>query len=265
MRTDEQATGNVLVEVEDGIAVVTVNRPQALNALNAEVVEALESVLRDVEENADVRAVVITGAGEKAFVAGGDIKEMAAMDPAGARAFSQRGHRLITFMEQMRKPVIAAVNGYSLGGGLELALACDFIYASEKARLGLTEVTLGVIPGWGGTQNLPRLIGPNRAKELIFSGKQLTAQQAHEWGLVNEVTPADELMPRAMELARVIARNGTLAVSAAKEAIVSGLGMTKENGLRLEGVLFGLLFDSDDQKEGMRAFVEKRPAAFKGK
>ncbi len=212
-----------------------------------------------------MKVVVITGAGEKAFVAGADIKEMAAMDPAAARAFSQRGHRLIPFMEQMKKPIIAAVNGYALGGGLELALACDFIYASEKAKLGLTEVTLGVIPGFGGTQNLPRLIGPNRAKELIFSGRQLTAQQAREWGIVNEVAPAEELMPRVMELAQRIARNGMLAVSAAKEAIVNGLNMTKENGLRLEGAVFGLLFDSEDQKEGMRAFVEKRPAAFKGK
>jgi enoyl-CoA hydratase len=256
---------SILIDIVDGIGVVTINRPQVLNALNSEVVEALQSALREVERNADVKVVVITGAGEKAFVAGGDIKEMSAMDPAAARAFSRRGHRLITFMEQMTKPIIAAVNGYALGGGLELALACDFIYASETARLGLPEVTLGAIPGFGGTQNLPRLIGPNRAKELIFSGRQLTAQQAREWGLVNEVAPADELMTRVMELAKKIALNGTLAVSTAKEAIVNGLNMTKENGLRLEGAVFALLFDSEDQKEGMRAFVEKRPAAFKGK
>jgi enoyl-CoA hydratase len=255
----------VLTEITNGIAVVTINRPQNLNALNSEVVTALENSLRDVEQNADVKVVVITGAGEKAFVAGGDIKEMTSMDSAAARAFSQRGHRLIAFMEQMKKPIIAAVNGYALGGGLELALACDFIYASEKAKLGLTEVTLGVIPGFGGTQNLPRLIGPNRAKELIFSGKQLTAQQARDWGLVNEVAPAEELMTRVMEIAQKIARNGALAVSAAKEAIVNGLDMSKEDGLRYEGAVFGLLFDSEDQKEGMGAFVEKRPAAFKGK
>ncbi len=255
---------NVLIEIDDGIGVVTVNRPQLRNALSSETVEALESALREVEANADVKVVVITGAG-KAFVAGADIKEMSTMDTAAARAFSQRGHRLITLMEQMKKPIIAAVNGYALGGGLELALACDFIYAAEEARLGLPEVTLGVIPGFGGTQNLPRLIGPNRAKELIFTGRQLTAQQAREWGLVNEVVPADELMTRVMELAQNIARNGTLAISTAKEAVVSGLNVTKENGLRLEGALFGLLFDSEDQKEGMHAFLEKRPAAFKGK
>ncbi len=255
---------NVLIEIDDGIGVVTVNRPQLRNALSSETVEALESALREVEANADVKVVVITGAG-KAFVAGADIKEMSTMDTAAARAFSQRGHRLITLMEQMKKPIIAAVNGYALGGGLELALACDFIYAAEEARLGLPEVTLGVIPGFGGTQNLPRLIGPSRSKELIFTGRQLTAQQAREWGLVNEVVPADELMTRVMELAQNIARNGTLAISTAKEAVVSGLNVTKENGLRLEGALFGLLFDSEDQKEGMHAFLEKRPAAFKGK
>jgi enoyl-CoA hydratase len=256
---------SVLIKIVGGIGVVTINRPQVLNALNSEVVEALESALREVERNADVKVVVITGAGEKAFVAGSDIKEMATMDPATARAFSQRGHRLITFMEQMTKPIIAAVNGYALGGGLELALACDFIYASEEARLGLPEVTIGVIPGFGGTQNLPRLIGPKRANELIFTGIQLTAQHAREWGIVNEVVPAEELMTRVMELAQRIARNGMLAVSTAKEAMVNGLNMTKENGLRFEGVVFGLLFDSEDQKEGMRAFVEKRPAVFKGK
>ncbi len=255
---------NVLIEIDDGIGVVTVNRPQLRNALSSETVEALESALREVEANADVKVVVITGAG-KAFVAGADIKEMSTMDTAAARAFSQRGHRLITLMEQMKKPIIAAVNGYALGGGLELALACDFIYAAEEARLGLPEVTLGVIPGFGGTQNLPRLIGPSRSKELIFTGRQLTAQQAREWGLVNEVVPADELMTRVMELAQNIARNGTLAISTAKEAVVSGLNVTKENGLRLEGALFGLLFDSEDQKEGMHALLEKRPAAFKGK
>ena len=255
---------SVLIEMADGIGVVTINRPQVRNALNSGTVEALASALREVERNVDVKVIVITGVG-KVFVAGADIKEMAAMDPAAARAFSQRGHRLIGFMEQMKKPIIAAVNGYALGGGLELALACDFIYAAEDAKVGLPEVTLGVIPGFGGTQNLPRAIGPYRAKELIFSGRQLTAQQARDWGLVNEVVPADELMARVMELAQNIARNGLLAISAAKQAIVNGLNGTKENGLLLEGALFGLIFDSEDQKEGMRAFVEKRPAAFKGK
>jgi enoyl-CoA hydratase len=261
----EVESHSVLIEIADEIGVVTINRPQALNALNAETMEALGSALREVERNVDVKVVVITGAGNKAFVAGADIKEMATMGPTEARAFSQRGHRLITLMEQMKKPIIGAVNGYALGGGLELALACDFIYAADVAKLGLPEVTLGIIPGFGGTQNLPRLIGPNRAKELIFSGRQLSAEQAREWGLVNEVVRADELMGRVMEVAQKIARNGMLAISTAKEAVVNGLNVTKEDGLRLEGAVFGLLFDSEDQKEGMRAFLEKRPAAFRGK
>ncbi|KAF0108086.1 MAG: Enoyl-CoA hydratase/isomerase [Anaerolineaceae bacterium] len=256
---------NLLIETTDGIAVVTINRPQSLNALNSDVVAELDSALHALEADAGVKVVVITGAGEKAFVAGGDIKEMLDMDPAAGRAFAQRGQQMIRAIEQMKKPVIAAVNGYALGGGLELALACDFIYASEKAKLGLPEVTLGIMPGFGGTQNLPRLIGPNRAKEMIFSGKQLTAGQAREWGLVNEVAPAEELMARVMEIAKRIAANGALGVSAAKDAVSHGLDMAKEDGLRYEGAVFGLLFNSEDQKEGMRAFVEKRPAEFKGK
>ncbi len=258
-------TKNILTEITDGIGILTINRPQSLNSLNTEVVEELESALREMEQNAAVKVVIVTGAGEKAFVAGADIREMTGMDPAAGRAFARRGQQMIRSIEQMRKPVIAAVNGYALGGGLELALACDFIYASEKARLGLPEVTLGIMPGFGGTQNLPRLIGPNRARELIFSGKQLTAGQARDWGIVNEVVPAEELMPRVMEIAQKIAHNGTLGVAAAKDAIVNGLNMSKEDGLRYEGALFGLLFATEDQKEGTRAFIEKRPAEFKGK
>lgn len=254
-----------LVEINEGVAWLTVNRPESLNALTSEIVVALEAVLRDLEQNPDVKAVVVTGAGEKAFVAGGDIKEMAAMGPLEAKDYARRGQQLIAFIEKMSKPVIAAVNGYALGGGLELALACDFIYASEKARLGLPEVTLGVIPGFGGTQNLPRLIGPNRAKELIFSGKTLTAQQAKEWGIVNEVFPPEELRAKVTETAQVIARNGTVAVASAKDAIVHGLDMSKEDGLRYESALFASLFATEDQKEGMQAFLAKRKAEFKGK
>jgi len=256
---------NILLEVSDSIGILTLNRPESLNALNTEVVEELEIALGEMEQNAAVKVVIITGAGEKAFVAGGDIKEMANMDPAAGRAFAQRGHRMIQYVEKMRKPVIAAVNGYALGGGLELALACDFIYAAEKAKLGLPEVTLGIMPGFGGTQNLARLIGPNRAKEMIFSGKQLTAQQARDWGIVNEVVPAEELMARVTEIARKIAHNGTLGVAAAKDAVANGQNMSKEDGLRYESALFGLLFATEDQKEGTRAFIEKRPAEFKSK
>jgi enoyl-CoA hydratase len=256
---------HVLIEGFDNISWLKINRPDSLNALNSEVVESLEYALRDLEQDAAVNVVVITGAGEKAFVAGGDIKEMEAMAPLAARAFARKGQQLIEYIEKMHKPVIAAVNGYALGGGLELALACDFIYASEKAKLGLPEVTLGVIPGFGGTQNLARLIGPNKAKELIFSGKILSAQQAKEWGIVNEVFPAEELQAKVMQIAQLIARNGMIAVASAKDAVVNGLNMTKEDGLRYESSLFATLFATEDQKEGMRAFIAKRKAEFKGR
>jgi enoyl-CoA hydratase len=256
---------HILIEVRDNIGWLRINRPDSLNALNSEVVESLEYSLHNLEQDTTVKVVVISGAGEKAFVAGGDIKEMAEMTPLKARAFARKGHQMIEYIEKMHKPVIAAVNGYALGGGLELALACDFIYASEKARLGLPEVTLGVIPGFGGTQNLPRLIGPNKARELIFSGKVLGAQQAKEWGLVNEVFPAEELDAKVMEIARLIARNGMLAVASAKEAIVNGLNMAKEDGLRYESSLFATLFTTQDQKEGMLAFMAKRKAEFTGR
>jgi enoyl-CoA hydratase len=256
---------NVLVEIIDGIGWLTVNRPDSLNVLNSEVVAALESALRDLEQDAAVKVVVLTGAGEKAFVAGGDIKEMADMGSLQAKAYARKGQQMVAYIEKMHKPVIAAVNGYALGGGLELALACDFIYASEKAKLGLPEVTLGVMPGFGGTQNLPRLVGPNRAKELIFSGKSLTAQQAKEWGLVNEVFPAEELRAKVTEIAQKISQNGLVAVASAKDSVVNGLNMSKEDGLRYESSLFANLFATEDQKEGMQAFVAKRKAEFKGK
>lgn len=258
-------TKNILIEVIENIGWLKINRPESLNALNSEVVESLENSLRDLEHDEEVKVVVITGAGEKAFVAGGDIREMAAMGPLAARAFSRKGQQMIEFIQKMSKPVIAAVNGYALGGGLELALACDFIYASEKAKLGLTEVTLGVIPGFGGTQTLPRLIGPNKARELIFSGKVLSAQQAKEWGMVNEVFSNEDLKARVMEIARAIAQNGIMAVASAKDAIVNGANMGKEDGLRYESAMFATLFATEDQKEGMQAFINKRKAVYTGR
>jgi enoyl-CoA hydratase len=212
-----------------------------------------------------VQAVVITGAGEKAFVAGADIKEMAAMTSYQGHQFALQGQRVMLLIEKMTKPVIAAVNGYALGGGLELALACDIIYASENAKLGFPEVSLGIIPGFGGTQNLSRLIGPNRAKELVFSGRIIPAQKALAWGIVNELCPQGELAERTMALAREIVKNGSLGVGYAKNAIVNGLNMTKEDGFRYESSLFGVLFATEDQKEGMGAFVEKRKARFQGR
>jgi len=258
-------TNNILWEITDGIALVTVNRPESLNALNCKVLAELECALYEIELDKTAKAVVITGAGNKAFVAGADIKEMAAMTSFEGHRFALQGQRVMLFIEKMTKPVIAAVNGYALGGGLELALACDVIYASENAKLGFPEVTLGIIPGFGGTQNLPRLIGPNRAKELVLSGRVIGAEKALAWGLVNEVCPQAELQEKALGLAREIAKNGSLAVGYAKNAIVNGLNMSKEDGFRYEGSLFGVLFGTQDQKEGMNAFVEKRKAQFEGK
>jgi enoyl-CoA hydratase len=256
---------HILIEVSDNIGWVKINRPEILNALNFELIASLTQSLLDFEQDAAVKVVVITGAGEKAFVAGGDIKEMARMAPIAARAFGRNGQQLIESIEKMTKPVIAAVNGYALGGGLELALACDFIYASEKARFGLPEVTLGVIPGFGGTQNLPRLIGPNKARELIFTGRQLTASQAREWGIVNEVFPAGELIPKVKEIALAIANNAMIAIASAKDAIVNGLDIPKQDGLLYESSLFATLFSTEDQKEGMQAFIAKRKPQFKGR
>ena len=256
---------SLLIETIGGVATLTVNRPQSLNALNNEVLGELECALYELNMDAGIKAVVVTGAGEKAFVAGADIKEMAQMSSFEGHAFAQKGQRVMLLMEEMKKPVIAAVNGFALGGGLELALACDFIYASHKAKVGFPEVTLGIMPGFGGTQNLARLIGPNRANEMIFTGRMLDADKAYAWGIVNEVFPPEELLAKAQETARTIAQVGTLGVAYAKDAITNGLNMGKEDGFRYEASLFGVLFATEDQREGMGAFVEKRRAAFRGR
>ncbi|HTP65093.1 MAG TPA: enoyl-CoA hydratase-related protein [Geobacteraceae bacterium] len=253
---------NVLTENTDGVATLTVNRPQSLNALNGEVLAELECIVHGLERDAAVKAVILTGSGDKAFVAGADIKEMAEMNSYEGHAFALKGQRVMLAIEKMKKPVIAAVNGYALGGGLELALACDFIYASEKAKVGFPEVTLGIMPGFGGTQNLARLIGPNRANELIFTGRVIDASKACAWGIVNEVVAPEELLARSRETAATIARAGLLGVAYAKDAIANGLNMGKEDGFRYEASLFGVLFATEDQKEGMRAFMAKRKAGF---
>lgn len=256
---------NLLIETADGVATLTVNRPQALNALNSEVLTELVSAFYQLEYDPAVRVVILTGAGEKAFAAGADIKEMAAMSSFEGHQFAIKGQHVMLAMEKMKTPVIAAVNGFALGGGLELALGCDFIYASEKAKLGFPEVTLGIIPGFGGTQNLARLIGKNKANELIFTGRIITADKAQAWGIVNEVFAPEELLAKARETAAAIAGVGPLGVSYAKNAIANGLNMGKEDGFRYEASLFGVLFGTADQKEGMGAFVEKRKAVFTGK
>jgi enoyl-CoA hydratase len=256
---------NLLLETTEGITTLTINRREALNSLNSSVIAELECALFELDLDAAVKAVVLTGAGEKAFVAGADIKEMSVMSSFEAHDFVRKTQRMMLLISRMRKPVIAAVNGYALGGGLELALACDFIYASEKAKFGFPEVGLGVIPGFGGTQTLARLIGPNKAKELVFSGRIINAARALEWGIVNEIHAPEELLSKALAAAREIAAKGPLGVAFAKDAIVSGLNMTKEDGFRYEASLFGVLFATGDQREGMGAFLEKRPAEFKGK
>ncbi len=255
---------NLLIETTAGVATLTINSPRTMNALNSALLGELECALYGLNLDASVKVVLLTGAGEKAFVAGADIKEMSVMTSVEGHQFALKGQRVMLLIEKMTKPVIAAVNGYTLGGGLELALACDFIYASEKAKFGFPEVTLGVIPGFGGTQNLSRLIGPNKANELIFSGKIIPAAQAQAWGIVNEVFAPEELLAKTMEIAQAIARVGTLAVAYAKDAIANGLNMGKEDGFRYEAAQFGVLFASADQKEGMGAFVEKRTAEFRG-
>jgi enoyl-CoA hydratase len=256
---------NLLIETTDGIATLTVNRPRSLNALNSELLDELECAFHELGMDADIRVVVVTGAGEKAFVAGADIKEMEELTSIEGHAFALKGQRVMLMVQSMRKPVIAAVNGFALGGGLELALACDFIYASEKAKVGFPEVTLGIMPGFGGTQNLARLIGPGKANELILSGKMIDARKACAWGIINEVFAPEELMPKVMETASAIARTGPLGVAYAKDAIANGLDMAKEDGFRYEASLFGVLFATGDQREGMKAFIEKRPAKFEGK
>jgi enoyl-CoA hydratase len=254
----------VKLEVDGTTAVITIDRPKALNALNQQVLGELEQAIKQVAGNAALRALIVTGGGEKAFVAGADIAEMAGFTTAQAMAFGELGHRVLDSLEALPIPVIAAVNGFALGGGTELALACDFIYASEKAKFGLPEVTLAVIPGFGGTQRLTRIVGRARAKEIIFTGDMLDAAKAKEIGLALEVLPPDQLLAHCKKVAATIAKRGPLAVAQAKRVVDAGasLELGKANALERDG--FAKLFGTADQKEGMAAFVAKRPAEFKG-
>ena len=256
---------HVQVEIADGIAVVRVNRPDKLNALNAALIAQLDEAFRALAADDSARALVLTGAGEKAFVAGADIGELAKMDPIGGVRTSRQGQDAFRFLERMPKPVIAAVNGFALGGGLELALACHLRLASENAKFGLPEVKLGIIPGYGGTIRLPRLVGKGRALELILSGEMIDAQEAYRIGLVNRVVPQSELLDAARTLAGRITANGPVAIALALEAVENGLTATAEDAQRFESNLFGLLASTDDMREGMGAFLEKRKANFTGK
>jgi enoyl-CoA hydratase len=256
---------NVRTETRDGILVVTVDRPKVLNALNAQTVGEIWSAFEAARDDDRVKAIILTGAGEKAFVAGADISELANMTPITGKATAEKGQRIFHRIERFPKPVIAAINGFALGGGCELALACHLRIASENAQLGLPEVSLGIIPGYGGTQRMARLLGKGKALELILTGDRIAAAEAERIGLVNKVVPADQLMPAAEEMARKIMSRGPLAVRAAIEAVMSGSEMPFEEGQFLEATLFGLLASTDDMKEGMAAFLEKRAANFSGK
>jgi len=255
----------ISVSLEEGIAILKINRPRVLNALNRATLLEIQRALKELEKDPEVRVLIITGEGEKAFVAGADISEMAPMNPKEALEFSKLGHETLSLIEEFPSPVIAAVNGYALGGGLELVLACDIILASENARLGLPEVTLGICPGFGGTQRLPRLIGKARAKELIFTGEMIDAKKAYEFGIVNKVVPQDKLLDEAKEIARKIAKNGPLAVRAAKRLVEKGLETSLRSGEAMEIEAWANLFATEDQKEGMKAFLEKRKPEFKAR
>lgn len=263
---EETSQGNVKVDARpDGITWVEIDRPRALNAFNSATLLELERVLDEAARDPNLRVLVLTGGGEKAFVAGADIAEMAEMGPTRARVFSALGHRVFDKLERLPVPTIAAVNGFALGGGMELALACNLVYASEKAKFGQPEVNLGVIPGFGGTQRLPRKIGPMRALELCFTGDVIGAQKAKEIGIVLEVFPAEELRARVDEIAKKITSKGPLAVAALKRVIIEASACDPRTANALEQETFGVLFGSEDQKEGMRAFLEKRPAQFAGR
>lgn len=255
---------NILLEqVEDGIHLLTVNRPQAYNALNSATLQEIHAAAEEIAHNDSARVLIVTGAGDKAFVAGADIAEMQNMSALEGRRMAQLASRAMRRLELLRIPVIALVNGYCLGGGCELAMACDWIIASEKAVFGQPEVNLGITPGFGGTQRLQRLIGRARAMEMIVTGRHVKAEEALAWGLVNHLYPADQSMQQALESARLIIQKGPVAVGLAKQAVQRGQDLDLDNACLLESELFGLCFSTDDQKEGMSAFLEKRPPAFK--
>jgi len=256
---------NILLSFEGEIGILTIHRPKALNALNIETLNEIQMGIQEVRDHSEMKVLIFTGAGEKSFVAGADIMEMKNMNSIEALNFSKLGHHTLRMIQDLNRVAIAAVNGFALGGGTEIALACDFIYASENARFGLPEVTLGVFPGFGGTQRLPRLIGKGKAKELIFSGRMITAQEAFQMGIVNRVFPQASLMEETKKIAAQIAANGAVGVRLAKMVIDGGFNMDLTEACSLESYAFGIGFSSEDQKEGMTAFVEKRKPNFKGR
>jgi enoyl-CoA hydratase len=255
---------NILFEVTEGVATLTFNRPKALNALNGNLLDELAAALDTIEADEQIRVLILTGAGEKAFVAGADISELATFDTLQGKLFARKGQRIISRLQELAIPVIAAVNGFALGGGSEMALACDFIYASENAMFGLPEITLGIIPGFGGTQRLPRLIGTNRAKEMIFTGKMVPAAEAERIGMVNRVLPQASLMEETRKVALGMVAKGKVSLRAAKQAINNGINVDLLTGCQIEVDAFAICMASEDGKEGTRAFMEKRKPVFTG-
>jgi enoyl-CoA hydratase len=256
---------NIILEKKNAIAYVTINRPKVLNALNMATMEELRGAFHDIKNDKGVRVVIFTGSGEKAFIAGADINELAKNDAVTGKEYTHRGQNVLNLIENLGKPVIACINGFALGGGCEIAMACTMRLASDNAKLGQPEVKLGIIPGYGGSQRLPRLVGKGLAMQMVLAGEMITAQQAHRIGLVNEVVPPAELIPRAEAIAAKIIANAPLAVQYAMEAVNRGMEMTLAEGLYLEAVLFGVCCATEDKTEGTKAFLEKRAPQFKGK
>jgi enoyl-CoA hydratase/carnithine racemase len=256
---------NILFSKKNSIAYVTVNRPKVLNALNMATMEDLRAAFHDIKSDKTVRVVILTGAGEKAFIAGADIGELSKQDAITAKEYTHRGQSVLNLIENLGKPVIACINGFALGGGCEIALACTMRLASETAKLGQPEVKLGIIPGYGGSQRLPRLVGKGIAMQMLLTGEMVSAQEAYRIGLVNEVTAPADLIPRAEAIAQKMVANAPLAVQYTMEAVNKGMEMNLSEGLYLEAALFGLCCATEDKKEGTTAFLDKRPAQFKGK
>lgn len=255
---------NIILEKEGNIAFIKLNRPKALNALNSETLKELDNAIELIENDAEIYAVVLTGEG-KAFVAGADISEMKGLNSLEGRQFGILGNKVFRRIETLEKPIIAAVNGFALGGGCELSMAADIRIASSKAKFGQPEVGLGITPGFGGTQRLARLVGEGKAKELIFTGDLINAEEALRIGLVNKVVEPEQLAEEATNMAKKIASNAPIAVKLCKDAINKGMQMDMDNALMYEAQVFGLCFSTEDQKEGMGAFIEKRDKAFKNK
>nr|WP_284708260.1 short-chain-enoyl-CoA hydratase [Sporomusa sphaeroides] len=254
-----------MYQTDNGIGMITLNRPKALNALNSELLTELNGLLDEIAQDDSVKVVIITGSGDKAFVAGADIAEMQNISPLEGRAFGKFGQAIFNKLENIPQPVIAAVNGFALGGGCELAMACDIRIASDKAKFGQPEVGLGIVPGFGGTQRLPRLIGKGRAKELLYTADMINAEEAYRIGLVNRIVAADELLSTAKELAEKIMARAQAAVRLCKAAVNTGMDTDLESGIAYESEVFGLCFATADQKEGMSAFIGKRKPNFSNK